>query len=106
MNFLVHEARCENKPDGKRVNKSEYMEINFSGGSRGRSSRASPTSRWAGGREPSLYTVLFWPVTQYLMNIVIFKWVLANSDEYHLLKWVLITPLSNLVYAKFTRGRR
>ncbi len=27
-------------------------------------------------------------------NIVIFKWVLANSDEYHLLKWVLITPLS------------
>ncbi len=51
----------------------------------------------AGGREPSLSTVLFWPVTQYLMNIVIFKWVLANSDEYHLLKWVLITPLSQCV---------
>ncbi len=61
-------------------------------------SRASPTSRWAGGREPSLSTVLFWPVTQYLMNIVIIKWVLANSDEYHLLKWVLATPLSQCAW--------
>ncbi len=65
-----------------------------------RGSRASPTSRWAGGREPRLSTVLFWRVTQYLMNIVIFKWVLANSDEYHLLKWVLVTPLSQSSVSK------
>ncbi len=56
--------------------------------------RASPISRWAGGRESSLSTVLFWPVMQYLMDIVIFKWALANGDEYHLLKWVLVMPLS------------
>ena len=35
----------------------------------------------AGGREPSLSTVLFWPVTQYLMNIVIFKWVAGIQKE-------------------------
>ncbi len=60
--------------------------------------RASPTSRCGRtGIKPIHCFVLASyaiPYECYLMNVVIFKWVLANSDEYHLLKWVLATPLS------------
>ncbi len=29
------------------------------------------------------------------MHALLIEWVLANSDEYHFLKWVLATPLSH-----------
>ena len=57
--------------------------------------RALPSSLKDNGNQDYLqfcfgcYAIVVW-----ISIFIIFKWVLANSDEYHLLKWVLATPLS------------